>query len=82
MSPTPSSSLTSTAASLPTPSTTAVTVSLPDSETAFRGQWNFVTNLLPGSSATFHTSTNVGDKATLMFNGESIFLGKLDTVAG
>ncbi|PIL35964.1 hypothetical protein GSI_01624 [Ganoderma sinense ZZ0214-1] len=78
-SPTPTPSLTSTAASSPTPSTTAVTAPLPDNETAFRGQWDFVTNLLPGSGATFHTSTNVGDKATLMFNGSAVGLTGLTT---
>ncbi|KAI1795592.1 hypothetical protein LXA43DRAFT_970492 [Ganoderma leucocontextum] len=77
--PTPSSSLTSTAASPPTPSTTAVTVPVPDNETAFRGQWDFVTNLLPGSGTTFHTSTNVGDRATLIFNGSAVGLTGLTT---
>ena len=42
---------------------------MPDSEVAYRGQWDFEPTLLPGSSASFHTSTNVGDKATLLFNG-------------
>ncbi|KAI0745858.1 hypothetical protein C8Q76DRAFT_607014 [Earliella scabrosa] len=72
--------------SLPTssaaaPSTTASTAPVPDDEVAFRGQWSFESGLLPGTSATFHTSTNVGDRATVNFNGSAVGLTGLTTPA-
>ena len=51
-----------------------MTSSVPDDDIAFRGQWTFDPNLLPEFTANFHRSTNVGDKATLLFNGSSPIL--------
>ncbi|KAI0373937.1 hypothetical protein BV20DRAFT_589765 [Pilatotrama ljubarskyi] len=65
----------------PSPSTTARTAPVPDDEIAYRGQWNFTPGLLPGSTVPFHTSNNVGDKATLLFNGSAVGLTGLTTPA-
>ncbi|KAI0709554.1 hypothetical protein C8T65DRAFT_708394 [Cerioporus squamosus] len=72
---------TTSSSSASTPTATASTAPVPDSEVAFRGQWDFEPTLLPGSSASFHTSTNVGDKATLQFNGSAVGLTGLTTPA-
>ncbi|KAI0823615.1 hypothetical protein BC628DRAFT_1324565 [Trametes gibbosa] len=66
----------------PTISTTASTVPVPDDAIAYRGQWNFTPGLLPGSTTSFHTSNNVGDRATLVFNaGSAVGLTGLTTPA-
>ncbi|KAI0775816.1 hypothetical protein BD413DRAFT_470817 [Trametes elegans] len=62
-------------------SATAMTVPVPDDEIAYRGQWNYEPNLLPGLAASFHTSTNIGDRATLAFNGSAVGLTGLTTPA-
>ncbi|TFK80327.1 hypothetical protein K466DRAFT_637744 [Polyporus arcularius HHB13444] len=69
----------SSSSSASTPTRTASTAPVPDSAVAFRGQWDFEPTLLPGSSASFHTSTNVGDRATLQFNGSAVGLTGLTT---
>ncbi|KAI0358548.1 hypothetical protein OH77DRAFT_1397027 [Trametes cingulata] len=77
-----SSSLLATSASstpTPSPSATARTAPVPDDEIAYRGQWNFTPGLLPGSTVPFHTSNNVGDRATLLFNGSAVGLTGLTT---
>lgn len=44
-----------------------------DNSITFRGQWSFQGGIIQNSGATFHTSTNIGDRAHLDFNGESIY---------
>ncbi|OBZ70850.1 hypothetical protein A0H81_09220 [Grifola frondosa] len=70
---------TTTTSTSPSSTLVAVTSTVPDDAMAFRGQWSFVEGLLPGSSASFHTSTNVGDRAQLEFNGTAIALSGLTT---
>ncbi|OJT15425.1 hypothetical protein TRAPUB_8013 [Trametes pubescens] len=60
---------------------TASTSPVPDDQIAYRGQWSFTPGLLPDSTASFHTSNNVGDRATLMFNGSAVGLTGLTTPA-
>ena len=45
------------------------TQTVPDDVISFQGQWSFQPTLLPGMDTSFHTSTNVGDRASLEFNG-------------
>ncbi|EMD37645.1 hypothetical protein CERSUDRAFT_73497 [Gelatoporia subvermispora B] len=45
---------------------------LPDDAVSFNGQWSFDQDLIPGQNFTFHTSTNVGDKARVQFNASSL----------
>ncbi|KAI0084910.1 hypothetical protein BDY19DRAFT_1050965 [Irpex rosettiformis] len=45
-------------------------VNYPDDLISFHGQWSFDSHLLPNQSVAFHTSTNVGDSASLLFNGK------------
>ncbi|KAI8994010.1 hypothetical protein BD414DRAFT_411509 [Trametes punicea] len=78
----PSATPSSGTSASPTPSVTALTAPVPDDQIAYRGQWNFTPDLLPGKTASFHTSTNVGDKATLLFNaGSAVGLTGLTTPA-
>ncbi|KAH9892667.1 hypothetical protein C8Q73DRAFT_649267 [Cubamyces lactineus] len=70
-----------TPTSSPTSSATARSEPVPDDAIAYRGQWDFTPNLLPGRTASFHTSTNVGDRATLSFNGSAVGLTGLTTPA-
>ncbi|KAL1945769.1 hypothetical protein VTO73DRAFT_1771 [Trametes versicolor] len=70
----PSANTTSSAA-------TASTSPVPDDQIAYRGQWSFASGLLPDSTASFHTSNNVGDRATLVFNGSAVGLTGLTTPA-
>lgn len=49
---------------------TLATDTLADNSISFRGQWSFKSNLLPGQNVPFHTSTNLGDLASVSFNGE------------
>ncbi|KAI0675399.1 hypothetical protein C8Q78DRAFT_1114225 [Trametes maxima] len=70
-----------TPTSSPTATSTARTAPVSDDEIAYRGQWNFTPGLLPGSTTTFHTSNNVGDRATLLFNGSAVGLTGLTTPA-
>ncbi|KAI0335128.1 hypothetical protein GY45DRAFT_1241336 [Cubamyces sp. BRFM 1775] len=70
-----------TPTSSPTSSATARTEPVPDDAIAYRGQWDFTPDLLPGRTASFHTSTNVGDRATLSFNGSAVGLTGLTTPA-
>ncbi|KAJ3535213.1 hypothetical protein NM688_g7009 [Phlebia brevispora] len=48
---------------------TIATQVFPDSTIAFHGEWSFSQDLLPGEDLAFHTSTNVGDSASMEFNG-------------
>ncbi|KAI9067273.1 hypothetical protein FKP32DRAFT_1609454 [Trametes sanguinea] len=57
------------------------TAPVPDDQIAYRGQWDFTPDLLPGITASFHTSTNIGDRATLIFNGSAVGLTGLTTPA-
>lgn len=50
------------------------TVTFPDELIAYRGQWSFNSQLLPGEDLSFHTSSNVGDCASVRFNGERSYL--------
>ncbi|KAJ8494992.1 hypothetical protein ONZ51_g1991 [Trametes cubensis] len=70
-----------TPTSSPTSSATARTEPVPDDAIAYRGQWDFTPDLLPGRTISFHTSTNVGDRATLSFNGSAVGLTGLTTPA-
>ncbi|KAL7281543.1 hypothetical protein ACG7TL_004860 [Trametes sanguinea] len=70
-----------TLTSNPTPTASARTAPVPDDQIAYRGQWDFTPDLLPGVTASFHTSTNVGDRATLLFNGSAVGLTGLTTPA-
>ena len=49
---------------------TLVTRTLADDALSFHGQWSFNSDLLSGQNASFHTSNNLGDRASLSFNGE------------
>ena len=49
-------------------SSTAITAAVPDGDIAFHEQWGFNPGLLPGSGASFHTSSNIGYRVTLIFN--------------
>ncbi|KAI0645800.1 hypothetical protein C8Q79DRAFT_926934 [Trametes meyenii] len=80
-SPTTASGIGGTSTSPPTATSTARTAPVSDDEIAYRGQWNFTPGLLPGSTTTFHTSNNVGDRATLLFNGSAVGLTGLTTPA-
>ncbi|EKM54681.1 uncharacterized protein PHACADRAFT_210467 [Phanerochaete carnosa HHB-10118-sp] len=58
---------------------TLVTQTLADDSVSFRGQWSFNSNLLPGQNASFHSSSNIGDQASVRFNGTSVTLAGLTT---
>ncbi|GBE80613.1 hypothetical protein SCP_0303280 [Sparassis crispa] len=76
---TPSSSTTvppSSSITAPPSSTTSV----PDSVVAYLGQWSYAPGLLPDSpDIAFHTSTNVGDSARVIFSGTAVTLSGLTT---
>ncbi|KAH8107876.1 hypothetical protein BXZ70DRAFT_18996 [Cristinia sonorae] len=56
---------------------------VPDDAVSFQGQWSFQPELLPGQDFPIHTSTNVGDRAVLEFNGTAISIsGLVTTVSG
>ncbi|KAH9942359.1 uncharacterized protein BXZ73DRAFT_87965 [Epithele typhae] len=77
----PASSATSPSAATPSSTATAVTSPVPDDDIAFRGRWSFQSGLLPDSDAIFHSSSNVGDRASLTFNGSAVSIIGLTTPA-
>lgn len=58
---------------------TLTTRMLDDEAVSFHGQWSFASDLLPRQNASFHTSNNIGDRASVAFNGTSVTLAGLTT---
>ncbi|KAI0949030.1 hypothetical protein AcW1_008745 [Taiwanofungus camphoratus] len=76
--PSPTVAIPTPTSPMPSVTETLTSSTVPDNLIAYRGQWSYALDLLPSlPSAAFHTSTNVGDSAHVMFNGTAVTIAGL-----